>query len=741
MIKGTILSIFILVAGTAMAQVQTQLIGDSVFIHSNTGKGELIIQNSTDTIKGFLFNKGEGRTEFRKILLKINDTTYVLGLDTLYLYNNGSLNTWNLTGNAGTTDSNFVGTTDNTPLYFRVNNQSAGFIEYVGRRNQGMGINTLRNLTTGNSNTAFGYEALYADTSGNNNTAIGRQSLTANSNGYENTATGYYSLYSNTSGYRNTANGAGSLAANITGSNNAAHGYRSLHSNTSGSNNTASGVGSIYSNTTGTSNTGIGFNSLYFNTTGKNNSANGAFALYSNTSGIDNTAIGYYSLYSNTTGNYNTASGFYSLRKNTTGQGNTANGFYSLSENTTGNSNASYGYYSLSANTSGSANTGSGARSLYYNTTGSENTAIGTSALESLTTGNGNVALGAYALKSITTEQNNIGLGINSAKNITGINNTLFVSDSTFHMYFKLDSAFGIPPSVIGKDANGYWHVYQPAIGGGGSSLTLTTTGNNGPATLNANILNIPEYLSPIASTHSIGLVSVGQGLVIDSTGELSTTIGLLTKGSVPYASTEGTLIEDATGLSYDGNNLKVGHSDFYSTTGISLNGGRGYMGASGFGLTFKTNGGKPMDASKSITFYNSDSRYGVMGMRSVSDSTLRFLVDMEIVPSSNNKYNLGSASNQWNRLYVNQLYLNGELFDGVMHPPVSGTATLVNGTVTVLTSLVENGAKIFVSVDTPGGTQGFLSAPSASIVDGVSFVINSTSATETSTVNWQIIN
>ena len=36
-------------------------------------------------------------------------------------------------------------------------------------------------------------------------------------------------------------------------------------------------------------------------------------------------------------------------------------------------------------------------------------------------------------------------------------------------------------------------------------------------------------------------------------------------------------------------------------------------------------------------------------------------------------------------------------------------------------------------------GTQGFLSAPTGSIVDGTEFVINSTSATDDSTVNWWI--
>lgn len=67
------------------------------------------------------------------------------------------------------------------------------------------------------------------------------------------------------------------------------------------------------------------------------------------------------------------------------------------------------------------------------------------------------------------------------------------------------------------------------------------------------------------------------------------------------------------------------------------------------------------------------------------------------------------------------------------------GTATLSSGTVIVATDKVKTGYKIYVSVNTPSGTQGFLSAPTGSIVDATSFVINSTSATDDSTVNWWI--
>ncbi len=71
----------------------------------------------------------------------------------------------------------------------------------------------------------------------------------------------------------------------------------------------------------------------------------------------------------------------------------------------------------------------------------------------------------------------------------------------------------------------------------------------------------------------------------------------------------------------------------------------------------------------------------------------------------------------------------------------IDSTITLSSGTITVSDPRVKTGAKIFLSVNTPSGTQGFLSAKTSDIVNATSFIINSTSATETSTVNYEIIN
>jgi hypothetical protein len=57
---------------------------DSVKITNTCDTAELIIENHTQTVPGFLFNKGRGRTEFRRIT-QLNDTTVIIGGDSIHL--------------------------------------------------------------------------------------------------------------------------------------------------------------------------------------------------------------------------------------------------------------------------------------------------------------------------------------------------------------------------------------------------------------------------------------------------------------------------------------------------------------------------------------------------------------------------------------------------------------------------------------------------------------------------------
>lgn len=235
---------------------------------------------------------------------------------------------WITTGNAGTiAGTNFLGTTDNVALNFRVNNLKAGRI----------GI-------TADKSTFLGYEAgLNDDLSDNANTFIGYQVGRSNTTGSGNTANGVNAFSLNTTGNYNTANGAAALYSNTTGNYNTANGTFALRSNTTGRNNTANGEDALLNNTTGNNNTANGGSALQDNTTGYDNAANGISALRSNTTGFNNTANGVSALRNNTVGNNNTANGSYALNNNTTGNNNTVNGYESGVSITTGSNNVFIG--------------------------------------------------------------------------------------------------------------------------------------------------------------------------------------------------------------------------------------------------------------------------------------------------------------------------------------------------------------------------------------------------------------
>jgi hypothetical protein len=72
---------------TARSQFIYKIKADSVLITNDSCTAELNLENSTKNIKGFLYNKGNGRTEFRKVQ-KLNDSTIIIGADTISLAGN-----------------------------------------------------------------------------------------------------------------------------------------------------------------------------------------------------------------------------------------------------------------------------------------------------------------------------------------------------------------------------------------------------------------------------------------------------------------------------------------------------------------------------------------------------------------------------------------------------------------------------------------------------------------------------
>ncbi len=410
-----------------------------------------------------------------------------------YYYNGSSWNNltaasgsnWKLTGNNGTNPlTHFIGTTDNLPLYFRVNNQLHGYLTYNGniffgkdaglsnsaysnvaigtqallnntdrgnlvaigdsalmnngigaisstfsRYNTAVGSKALYANTTGSVNTAIGFESLKNNTTGQNNTASGSWALLNNGEGINNTATGVEALKNNTWGSDNTAIGVAALGSNTTGAFNTSVGSTSLAFNNNGYYNTAAGYNSAFHNTSGYSNVAIGSFSLFYNSTKSNLVAIGDSALFNNGLGaatneaIRNTAVGSKALYSNTTGSYNNALGYLALYSNSSGNYNNAYGHTALENNTTGIYNAAFGHGALVTNNTGSRNTAYGSLTMTANAGGSQNTSLGYQSMNSNTTGNANVAVGGSALTGNLTGSNNTAVGYNADVSANNLNN------------------------------------------------------------------------------------------------------------------------------------------------------------------------------------------------------------------------------------------------------------------------------------------------------------------------------
>jgi hypothetical protein len=354
---------------------------------------------------------------------------------------------WSLSGNSGTDPAtDFIGTIDEHPLVFRVNNtekmrlDSTGGLSFSGTGNSlfigqatGMhddlsdnmnvfiGDSTGYNNASGQQNTAGGYKAFYSNESGNNNTGLGYKALSSNVSGFGNTGIGVEALSANVGGGYNTGLGLYALRSNTTGTKNTATGINALMANTNGHYNTAIGADALFYNQQGMYNTAMGNNALRYNRS-SSNTAVGAYALIYNTTGHSNVALGtkallmnsdrsnlvavgdsalFYNGYGASATHHatsNTAVGSKTLFLNTTGYNNTGSGFHALYSNSTGAGNTAYGYNVLKNNTTGGYNTGVGISVLGMNTDGIRNTASGLSALGRNSSGNYNTAHGAYAL-------------------------------------------------------------------------------------------------------------------------------------------------------------------------------------------------------------------------------------------------------------------------------------------------------------------------------------------------------
>ena len=212
--------------------------------------------------------QGATGTSVAQTLSTAGDSLHISGGNTV------PLSYWKTTGNSGTTSANFIGTTDNSPLYLKANNAQVGYLPTSSSGNIIFGV--TNGDITGITNVIVGsYAGGGSSETGNDNVAVGGSALRYNTSGYQNVALGSGALSSNNAGHSNIAAGFQSLNSNGSGNSNVAIGESALRSNTSGNNNVAVGVSGLQNALTAASNVAIGFAAMTANTTGSNNVAVG----------------------------------------------------------------------------------------------------------------------------------------------------------------------------------------------------------------------------------------------------------------------------------------------------------------------------------------------------------------------------------------------------------------------------------------------------------------------------------
>ena len=131
---------------------------------------------------------------------------YTIGGSTEAKLTTADNSVWGTLGNAGLSGiENFIGTTDENSLVFKVNNQKSGIIDFE-RGNLFLGYRS------GQISTAY------------NSVVLGALAMQKASTGGNNIAMGFQSMFNNESGGHNIGIGTGSLHANISGNNNVAIG-------------------------------------------------------------------------------------------------------------------------------------------------------------------------------------------------------------------------------------------------------------------------------------------------------------------------------------------------------------------------------------------------------------------------------------------------------------------------------------------------------------------------------------
>ena len=215
-----------------------------------------------------------------------------LNLDTLVSGSVFKILTINTSGQSTTISNFYPAGTDGQNVYIGDGGLLGSGAGADSSYNVSLGVNALKNQTTGSYNVALGWEAGRDLASGGENILIGWQSGLVITTGYQNIFIGGAVGDAMTTGARNTAIGSVALSSNIAGTFNCAFGRNAMRFGATGSENVAIGNDAL-SNVTGNRNTALGYTTGTVVGTNTNSVFLGAVCNPAASSGTNEVVIGY----------------------------------------------------------------------------------------------------------------------------------------------------------------------------------------------------------------------------------------------------------------------------------------------------------------------------------------------------------------------------------------------------------------------------------------------------------------
>jgi len=287
-------------------------------------------------------------------------------------------------------------------------------------------------------------------------------------------------------------------------------------------------------------------------------------------------------------------------------------------------------------------------------------------------------------------------------------------------------------------DTNGMFCVNQPTTSNGtvsGTSGGTTLTGTNTQFTNTFKVGDTITVIGTGGATYTISAIASDTSMTVGTlsanySGAGYTLTGgsrfnVYGNGNISFGGNTGTIGGPSTKMWWDATNSALNIGTSITSAGYILN----VNGNANFSTSVATNGflaGNGMFRVSATDMKTSN--VGILKFSSTSDSNLGPF-DVTISRVGTNTLGIGNGTGT-----TAGILSIGKL---LMFSGTTGTVTLTGGTVTISNTNVLSSSLIFLTCKTIGGTQGLLSYTSSA----GTFTINSSLNTDTSTVNWWIIN